>query len=945
MQDPAVLELLRAEVEESVVPLAEAFSVIITGADDSDGRAAAISQAVDQIDCIRAAAEAGGMPGLEIACERLRDNLSELPSLDEERLQQLDEPLMLWPERVMAYLMDPGDSATVAALANHFHEQAWPLPLGEHESSLLAELLAEAPGGNSAPTTERRQQASEDDVSLVPGDDVNLEVFTAFIDDAPQQAQELSQCLQALTASQNPAADLDRARRIAHTLKGAAAVGGVAGVANLTHHLEDLLEYLARSGSRPAPALMHSLLEAADCLETMIDALRGLDSPPEQAVSVLQSVLDWANRMDRGELETAAELAEPPSAQEKSPEPAAEPGVAASAQAETSLRVPVTTVDSLFRYAGELSVATAQLEARIAGLMNLQQAFTDQDRIVQQRLFELEDLVDIRDVTSAAGYQLHGNRADDDFDPLEMDEYNALHGCSRALGEAIADWRELRIVMHDELTALRSMISQQGRLHRSLENTVLATRLVPVNTVEGRLQRSVRQACRATGKQASLELHGGDLMMDTELLQGLMDPLGHLLRNAVDHGIEATDQRREAGKPEQGMIRIRVRRDGNTIELICEDDGRGLDLEAVRHRALERGLLEPDAMPDAHALARLVLLPGFSTRDTVTRVSGRGVGLDVVHERVREMKGTVDLHSENGKGSRFVLRLPAALVTVHVLLVEAGGQTVAIPSSDLIQAPIPGSGSLELAEDGTPGFVLADKRYPIQSLATMMGRAAPPTEPDVLPPVLLAHLDGETRALQVERMQGSASVVIKGFGVNLPRVRGVLGAAILGNGSVAPVLDLAGLQRTPASAGGEIELAPAELEAPSMGEVLVVDDSLSVRRSLTQFLQDSGYTVRQARDGIEAVRSIEEQIPDIMLVDLEMPRMNGLELTAHLRSREDTDALPIVMLTSRAMQKHRGQASSAGVSAYMTKPFQETELLDTIERLLAQNTPTHQAMA
>ncbi len=935
------------------MPLAEAFSVILAD-EDEDARAAAVAQAMDQVDCIRAAAEAGGLPGLEIACERLRDNLSEFAGQEQERLLQLDEALLLWPERVMAYLIDPGSAEAIDALAGHFRDEAWPLPLGEHETSLLAELLAEVPGAEGVePASERRQEASAEDVSLIPGDDVNVEVFSAFLDDAPQQAQELSQCLQALRTSQQPATELDRARRIAHTLKGAAAVGGVSGVANLTHHLEDLLEFLARTGNRPGRALMHSLLEAADCLEAMIDALRGLDEPPENALAVLQSVLDLANRMDRGELDIAAEPAPDTSPGADGREHAAESGPeepeltqAAAAQAETSLRVPVATVDSLFRYAGELSVATAQLEARIAGLMNLQQAFTEQDRVIQQRLFELEDLVDIRDVTSS-GYQSHRavHGGEDDFDPLEMDEYNELHGCSRALGEAIADWRELRLAMHDQLTALRSMISQQGRLHRSLENTVLATRLVPVSSVEGRLQRSVRQACRATGKDATLELRGGELMMDTELLQGLLDPLGHLLRNAVDHGIEDAERRLAAGKPEAGRIRLQVRRDGNTIELVCEDDGRGLDLDAVRRRAVERGLLEADATPDDQALARLVLLPGFSTRDTVTRVSGRGVGLDVVHDRVREMKGTVDLQSDSGRGSRFVLRLPAALVTVHVLLVEAGGQTVAIPSSDLLQAPIPGSGTLEQGEDGTLRFALEEERYTLKALATIMGRAAPETDPAVTPPILLAQLDGETRALQVDRMLGSANVVIKGFGANLPRVRGVLGAAILGNGSVAPVLDLAGLQRLPGIAGHELDHVPENLEAPTMGVVLVVDDSLSVRRSLSQFLQDSGYAVRQARDGIEAVRSIEEQRPDIMLVDLEMPRMNGLELTGHLRSREETGTLPIVMLTSRAMQKHRGQAASAGVSAYLTKPFQETELLDTIERLLSEQTQDTTALA
>lgn len=937
MHDPAVLELLRTELEEGLPILAEAFATL--GADESDETLiAATEQASAQIDCLRVAAEAGGLPGLEFVCDRLADNLAVLPASPVDERSQIAEQLLGWPETVMAYLLDPQSSDAVVALALHLTGDSWPQPLEEHEADLLAELLAAVEGDSARP--DRRQEALPEDVSLIPSDDVNMDVFAAFVDDAPQHGQGLTQCLQSLTRGGDARQELDRARRIAHTLKGAAAVAGVAGIANLTHHLEDLLEYLARTGQQPGELVMSVLIDAGDCLETMIDAVRGVDAEPDNAVAVLQSVLDLANRMDRGELEQflteQAPVADPPVATAADDQPAEVPAAEgpAAAEAQTSLRVPTHTVDALFRYAGELSVANAQLEARVSGLLRIQQGFAEQDRVIQQRLFELEDLIDIRDVASA-GYQLQGGGGDgDDFDRLEMDEYNELHGCSRALAEAIADWRELRISMHDELTALRSMVSQQGRLHRALEDSVLSTRLVPVASVEGRLQRSLRQACRATGKEAELRLEGGDLMIDTELLQGLLDPLGHLLRNAVDHGIEEPEARQAAGKPRHGVVTISVRRDGNLIEWLCEDDGRGVDLDAVRRRALERGLLETDAPDDPQALTRLVFLPGFSTRDTVTRMSGRGVGLDVVYDRVRSLKGSVDLSTAAGGGSRFRLRLPAALVTVHVLLLEVGGQTVAVPSSDLVQVPVPGAGRLEQDEQGEYWFELGDQRHQLLQLAHLMGRVAAPLEPDFVPPVVLARLDGSVRALRVDRMVGSANVVIKGFGVNLPRLRGVLGAAILGNGAVAPVLDLSALQRSVAMDGMDLGDPVVEGDMPSLGEILVVDDSLSVRRSLSQFLEDSGYSVRQARDGIEAVRAVEAQVPDLVLADLEMPRMNGLELTAHLRSRDDTRALPVVMLTSRAMQKHRSQAAAAGVSEYLTKPFQETELLDVIERLM-----------
>lgn len=931
MPHPEVVELLLSELEEAVRPLATAFASIAAGATGSVELSEAVDVASLQIDCIRAAAEAGGLLGLEVVCDRLRDNLLQLTDSDQQQRAALDELLLLWPERVMEYLLQPASTEACQALAQVLHEPAWPHPFSEHELGLVLELLAATSASGDSPLPERSEDVGPDDVSLVPGDDVHVEVLEAFLDDAPQQTAELARCIHALEHTSDLAATLDQARRLAHTLKGAAAVAGVVGVANLTHHLEDLFEYLAKTRRRPGPALMESLAVAADCLEAMADALTGIDSPPANALPVLRSVLQWAQRMDRGELEELdAQPGTAPVAAASvpaTPAPAAEDAVATAGP--QSLRVPVATIDDLYRYAGELSITGAQLAEGLARVQRLQQALADQDKVMQQRLFELEDLVDIQDVTSTR-YRLNQSQADHaEFDPLEMDQYNELHGCSRALTEAASDWRELNMNLHDELARLRGKLNQQSRLLRELEDTVLSSRLVPVRSIAARLQRFVRQACRATGKLAELEIVGDELALDSELLQALVDPLGHLLRNAVDHGIELPPARAAAGKPPAGQIRLSFQRDGNFVQVGCSDDGRGFDLDAIRQRALERGLLPADAVADADTLSQLVLLPGFSTRDQVTHTSGRGIGLDVVHAEVRAMNGSLDLSTVAGAGSNFTLRLPTALVTVHVLLVEAGGQIVAIPSSDLVHVPVPGSWERIAAADGFR-FQSGNASHPLSSLAAAMGRAAP--ESDVTPPVLLARIGADIQALEVERLVGSAQVVIKGFGDKLPHVRGVLGAAILGDGAVAPVLDLAGLLQAPVIATPQIETAFTP--AAELLEILVVDDSLSMRRALNQFLQDAGFRVRLARDGIEAIQAVEEQSPDLLIVDLEMPRMNGLELTAHLRGRDATKALPVIMLTSRSMQKHRQQAELAGVNAYLTKPFQETELLETMEGVL-----------
>lgn len=938
MPQQEIIAILLSELEEAAAPLAAAFSGIAAAADGSQALRDAIAAASAQVDCIRAAAEAGGLLGLEVIGDRLRDNLQLLTDTGQEQRAASEELLLAWPERVMAYLLQPDSASACRELAQLLCEPAWPLPFSDHEAGLVLELLtaAAAAGGQQS---ERSREIGPDDVSLTPSGEVHPEVLAAFLDDAPRQAAELARCIHGLERAADLAATLNQARRIAHTLKGAAAVAGVAGVTNLTHHLEDLFEYLAASGRRPGRLLMDSLCEAADCLEAMIDALTGLGAPPANALAVLDSVLQWAQRMDRGELERYdAEPATAPPAYSAPPELAEQPAGEdlAPAAGIQSLRVPVATIDALYRYTGELSISGAQLAEGLARLERLQRALAEQDQVVQQRLFELEDLIDIQDVASA-GYRLGpGQSGDDAFDPLELDQYNQLHGCSRALTEAVADWRELSMGLHDELARLRNLLNQQDRLHRALEGTVLAARLVSVRAIEARLQRFVRQACRATGKQAELEIAGVELPLDSELLQALVDPLGHLLRNAVDHGIEAPQERLAAGKPETGRISLSFTRDGNHVQIVCSDDGRGFDLDAIRQRAAERGLLAAADGADAEALQRLLLLPGFSTRQQVTHTSGRGIGLDAVHAAVRALNGTLSLHAVAGQGARFTLRLPTALVTVHALLVEAGGQVVAIPSGDLAHIPAPGSWQRIESPDGLR-FQSPDLACPLRPLAAAMGRATPPAPDGSVPPVLLAHIGDAIEALEVERLIGSTHVVIKHFGAMLPRVRGVLGAAILGDGTVAPVLDLTGLLQGP-----PIAVQPAEILQPpseTLPEILVVDDSLSMRRALGQFLQDAGFRVRFARDGMEAIQAVERQQPDLLIVDLEMPRLNGLELTAHLRGRAATAALPVIMLTSRSMQKHRRQAELAGVDAYLTKPFQELELLATVERLLPASQP------
>ncbi|PWG61105.1 hybrid sensor histidine kinase/response regulator [Spiribacter halobius] len=937
MSSSEVLDCLAEAVAATADPLAEALAEFCAAADE-DTAAAALEPCIDELERLGDGARAAGLEVLAEVCARLGEGLSALSVASAEARVAVMDGLLDWPAAVLHYLQEPEAETAAAGPVTVLADPAWPQPLDDAQATALVGRLMDDAGGAEPedPATAGAagvREATPAAVSLAPAAGVDPQVVDAFLQDAPEQAAGLAAALAALARGEAAAASRDTARRLAHTLKGAAAVAGIEGVANLTHRLEDILDHLSATDGVPDAPLMTTLTAASDCLEAMIDALLGRDQPPADAVAVLQAVIDAA-----AALETGAPAPEAPSRQalpaaaEATADPASAPDhTGEAAEPQRTLRVPLPTVDTLFRVTGELAVEAGQLEAVTERLQGLQRRLAEQDQVVQQRIFELEDLIDVRDVASA-GYGL-GAAVGGDFDPLEMDRYNELHSCSRALAEAVADWRELRLGVDEEIGRLRTLLAGQRRLNQDLEASVLATRLLPVSGLVPRLQRAVRQAARVSGREASLEIQGESLQLDAEILDGLMDPLLHLLRNAVDHGIEAPSVRAARGKPASGRLQLSFSREGSLAVVRCRDDGAGLDLDAIRHQARLRGLAEaPEGLSDA-AAARLVLLPGFSTREAVSQLSGRGVGLDVVNDRVRRLKGRLDIRTMPGEGSEFIIRLPASLVSLHCLLVQAGGEQVAVPGSDVQRVPLPAAGGIETV-DGETRYRSGEEDYPAISLAALLGRRAeaPPAEA----PVLLVAADEGVTAVAVDTLVGSRDLVLKGFGRYLPALPGVRGGAILGDGTVTTVLDLPALLRAPALTEAAVALGEAAEPLRAGGaDVLIVDDSLSVRRALGQCLEDAGYHVRRARDGVEAVAMIAERTPQLVVADLEMPRMNGLELTQRLRADTATRALPVIMLTSRAMEKHRRQAEAAGVTAYLTKPFQEEGLLDSVATALA----------
>lgn len=900
------------------------------------------------------AAEMAGFPGLQAVCQHVLENTLALAAIDVAQRGALIKFLRDWPPLIIYYLRNISDPTTAAGLVDHLVHA--PYPLDEERALKIMHMLGamplqvQMPGlGEGEPP--RAVLATPEDVALEIPKDVDPKLLEGFFHEAPDQARYLVDLARNMASGQGDSSDLIAARRMAHTLKGSGSIIGLRGLASLGHHFEDILDHFESEGGVVVKPAADILLDAAYCLEQMVGYVTGTDEYPQQAQQVLQAVLDLANRIDRGEaieqpvvrspsmslVDTAGasgELAHPPRDGLQSVPPPHEAMHAVRHGA--ALRVSVRQVDELFRVSGEISVNSAVLEARLKRLTEQARELLNQNLRVQKRLFELETLVDVRALTMMRARTHRAEEAA--FDPLEMDQYSELHSTTHALMEESADARTLALRLEDEISQLSGVQTLQQRLAKDLQHLVIGTRMSPAGMLEPRLQRNVRTTCQATGKQATLVIRGGEALIDGDMLSRLAEPLLHVLRNAVDHGIETPQERMAAGKDPCGRIELSYSRQGQQVVLRCSDDGRGLDMEAIRRRALERGLIGADQVLAEDELTRLILLPGFSTRDTVNEVSGRGVGLDVVRDWVSSMNGSIHITSRPGQGCTIELRFAASLSTMQSLVVEVSGQRFALPSLHIEQAVPRGIGRFERVGDKLV-YHHGKRVLGAWLLADLAGLPADLDKPLDDYDVVILRLDNKTHALGVDRLLDSRELLVKNPGRYAQHIRGVAGLSILGDGSVAVNLDMAQLlaqegRQSPVQRLPVVSTAQTAASKESPG-VLIVDDALSVRTSLMQLVQDAGFRVQAARDGIDAIDTLGTFDADIVLTDLEMPNMNGIELTSHIRSREDLKKVPVIMITSRSQEKHRRLAEQAGVSRYITKPYNEGDLLQTIRQALA----------
>ena len=595
------------------------------------------------------------------------------------------------------------------------------------------------------------------------------------------------------------------------------------------------------------------------------------------------------------------------------------------------VRVDAELLDTLLDGAGEISIFQSRLNQQAHSTeFNLSELGQTVTRLREQlRKLEAETEAEILHRHQEEGV------SEDDFDPLELDRYSNIQQLSRALAESANDVASINDLLRDLTSETETLLTQQARVTSELQQGLMQTRLVPFQRHVPRLARVVRQASSESGKSAELVVEGGEGEMDRQVLESMLPPFEHLLRNAVVHGIETPEIRRQRNKPAVGSVTLKLRRAGSEVLVEVADDGAGLDLDSIRRKAFEQGLLaEGQEVSDSDAI-ELIRSPGITTAGKLTQAAGRGVGLDVVDNEVKKLGGSMQIESVPGEGTRFLLRLPFTLAITRALIVNVGEETFALPLPTVEGLTrIAKDKLLELLTEDQPSIDYGGASYRIQHLGTFVG-AAPSALPedDSSAALILIRAGDNSTALLTDSLEDSREVIVKTLGSQLTSVPGISGATILADGRIIVILDIGTLIRAQIGAD-DAARAPVPVRKDQTVTALVVDDSITMRRVTQRLLERHGVRVLTARDGLDAISVLQEHEPDIILLDIEMPRMDGYQFASHVRNDPKIENVPIIMITSRSGEKHRARAIEIGVNDYLSKPYQEGQLMKAIETLL-----------
>lgn len=771
----------------------------------------------------------------------------------------------------------------------------------------------------TAPVFERREVADEIDQQLLP----------IFLEEADTLIPDTSAQLHAWMAAPGDMASRNALQRNLHTIKGSARMVGAMRLGELTHVMESRVIAVIE-GHLNASAEVFGMLEAQiDRVADAVERMKQGDFSP---------VGDDTDKPLEAPVEPV--LPQGTDAPVATADPLAATQTVSRESNALTLRVRADWVDRMVNQAGEVAIARSRIESEVFAFKRHVNELTEALVRLRGHIREVEIQAESQ---MQATFQAHGST--EEFDPLEFDRFTRFQEVTRFLAESVNDISTVQHILLARLGEADAALIQQTRLNRELQQDLLRVRMVPLYSVAERLYRTVRQTARDVEKRAQLDIQGGDLEIDRSVLEKVTAPLEHLLRNALAHGVESPEVRRAAGKAEFGEIVLSARQSGNEMMLTVKDDGAGLNYARIREKAEANGLLLPGVEPTETLLSQMIFAAGFSTAEEVSQVAGRGVGMDVVKSEISALGGRIDIVSTSGSGTSFNIYLPLTLAMTQAVMIQAAKHDYALPAPLVRQVLELKPAELEQAMSSGE-VTWRGARYPFSYLPHLLGDTEAVHEVQRYNPVVLLQSGTSLAAILVDFIEGTREIVVKNIGPQMARITGVAGATVRGDGRVILILNpvplalrWASMPRTAVERQAPAEAAEvsAALQAPM---VLVVDDSLTVRKITTRLLTREGFRVDSAKDGVDALEKMHDLIPDVVLLDVEMPRMDGFELARVMRSDARLKSVPIIMITSRTADKHRNRALEIGVNVYLGKPYQEQVLLDNIAEQLNRETVT-----
>ncbi|MDX1626087.1 MAG: hybrid sensor histidine kinase/response regulator, partial [Wenzhouxiangellaceae bacterium] len=778
--------------------------------------------------------------------------------------------------------------------------------------------------------TEARAPTAEvgEGLIAVDYDSLDDELIELFTEEGQELLEHADEVLQEWRERPDDRKLVTALQRDVHTIKGSARMAGLNPVGEVAHVLEDLLERIAGGQQEATQGSIDALESGCDHLHAMLDAVVEREPLPARGATELfeEEETDFETARDQLREATGGDRAEE----------------VRTGRAST-IRLASERIEELLNFAGEVSIFRSRIEQEIGSFRG---SIGEVEQTVARLREQLRKLEQETEAQILSRYEREHGSAEATFDPLELDRYSTIQQLSRALAESVSDLNSLTELMDDAGRQSETLLMQQARVNTELQEGLMQARMVSFNTLAPRLRRVVRNAARDVDRKAELDIvFEGEGELDRNVLDRVTAPIEHILRNAVAHGIEDPEDRRRLGKPEAGRIRIEIDREATELTIRISDDGSGLKLDRIRKRAEELDLIDEDEAADAERLASLIFQPGFSTAGEVSELAGRGVGMDVVSSEIRQIGGRVNVETEEGKGSRFVLRIPLSLAVMQAIFVTAEERLFSIPLQTVrgVARIRPSEWEDALDADGTYSYGGED--YPLLELEPQLG-FEPPELGDENLSLLMVSAGDQRAAIRVTEIQGHREIVLKPVGPQISSITGILGGTIMGDGQVVCILDVGPLieramdeQRLPGMVERSETMAVGEEETKRTPLVMVVDDSITMRRVTARILEHHGLEVITARDGVEAVDLLFERVPDLMLLDIEMPRMDGFELAAYVRDEARLADIPLMMITSRSGDKHRQHAKELGVDRYLIKPYQESNMVRNVFEMLDMPVP------